>query len=122
MCDNYVTMIIRLYKSLEEYDVLNGVFTNLDETHDVTHRALLAEERSDYVTASQLYKEVTTIRHCLSIIDMIPGTRERLGRQSTITRRRGSMGWLLIDGTIIVSYSELTRWEELSDTVDACIV
>ena len=49
--------------------MLNGIFANLSETHDVTHRALLAEERSDYLTASQLYKEVA--RHCLSIIDMI---------------------------------------------------
>ena len=50
----------RLYKSLEEYDVLHGIFTNLEDTHTITHKALLAEERNDYVTASQLYKEVTT--------------------------------------------------------------
>ena len=54
----YVSCDIRLYKSLEDYDVLRGIFTNLDDTKDVTRKALEAEERGDYLTALNLYKKV----------------------------------------------------------------
>ena len=56
----------RLYKSLEDYDVLHGIFTNLDGTKDVTRKALESEERGDYLTALSLYKKVCV---CVCLID-----------------------------------------------------
>ena len=49
---------VRLYKTLGNYDVLRGIFSGHVGTKDVTRLALEAEERSDYYTAQQLYKEV----------------------------------------------------------------
>lgn len=49
---------IRLYKTLGNFDVLRGIFSGHIGTKDVTKLALEAEERSDYHTAQQLYKEV----------------------------------------------------------------
>ena len=57
----YFSFKIRLYKSLEDYDVLHGIFTNLDDIKDVTRKALEAEERGDYLTALNLYKKVYVI-------------------------------------------------------------
>ena len=48
----------RLYKSLGAYDVLRGVFSSHVGTKIPTRKALLAEERRDYLEALQLYKEV----------------------------------------------------------------
>ena len=58
---SYVGVSVRLYKSLEEHDVLHGIFTNLEGAKPLTHKALQAEERGDYVEACQLYKEVGTV-------------------------------------------------------------
>ena len=49
---------VRLYKTLGNYDVLRGIFSGHVGTKDVTRLALEAEERNDYQTAQQLYKEV----------------------------------------------------------------
>lgn len=50
--------VLRLYKSLDEYDVSRGIFCNVDGIKPVTSEALEAEERGDYCHAAQLYKEV----------------------------------------------------------------
>ena len=51
-------MLFRLYKSLGEYDILRGIFSNLEGTKDTTRQALEAEERGDYIDALRMYKEV----------------------------------------------------------------
>ena len=56
---------VRLYKTLGNYDVLRGIFSGHIGTKDVTRLALEAEERSDYYTAQQLYKEVDMLLMCL---------------------------------------------------------
>jgi len=50
--------ICRLYKSLGDYDVLRGVFSQQIGTKPITREALEAEERGDYLEALRLYKEV----------------------------------------------------------------
>lgn len=60
----------RLYKSLEDYDVLRGIFCNLEGTQDITHKALEAEERGNYREALDLYKKVF-YRQMLQTIEIV---------------------------------------------------
>jgi len=58
-CELYIySFIIRLYKTLGNYDVLRGIFSGHVGTKEVTKLALEAEERGDYNRAHQYYKEV----------------------------------------------------------------
>ncbi|XP_056377813.1 DNA-dependent protein kinase catalytic subunit isoform X2 [Hyla sarda] len=49
--------LARLYRSIDDYDVLRGIFSNKIGTKDITQRALNAEARSDYGEAAKLYDE-----------------------------------------------------------------
>lgn len=48
----------RLYRSLGDYDVLQGIFTGHIGTQPITQKALEAEARGDYSLALKLYNEV----------------------------------------------------------------
>ena len=48
----------RLYRSLGDYDVLRGIFTEHIGTQSITQKALEAEARGDYSLALKLYNEV----------------------------------------------------------------
>ncbi|GFR71491.1 DNA-dependent protein kinase catalytic subunit, partial [Elysia marginata] len=47
----------RLYKSIGEFDVLQGIFSDKLGTKDITRRAIEAEARGDYKAASKLYDQ-----------------------------------------------------------------
>ncbi|XP_008767155.1 DNA-dependent protein kinase catalytic subunit isoform X1 [Rattus norvegicus] len=49
--------LAKLYRSIGEYDVLHGIFSSELGTKQDTQNALLAEARSDYFQAANLYKE-----------------------------------------------------------------
>ncbi|XP_010628625.1 DNA-dependent protein kinase catalytic subunit [Fukomys damarensis] len=49
--------LAKLYRSIGEYDVLRGIFSNEIGTKQVTQNALLAEARSDYSEAARQYNE-----------------------------------------------------------------
>ncbi|XP_021104653.1 DNA-dependent protein kinase catalytic subunit isoform X3 [Heterocephalus glaber] len=49
--------LAKLYRSIGEYDVLRGIFSNEIGTKQVTQNALLAEARSDYSEAAKQYNE-----------------------------------------------------------------
>ncbi|GFO12453.1 DNA-dependent protein kinase catalytic subunit [Plakobranchus ocellatus] len=47
----------RLYKSVGEFDVLQGIFSEKLGTKEITRRAIEAEARGDYSVANKLYEE-----------------------------------------------------------------
>ena len=49
--------LIRLYKTIESYDVLLGIFSGKLGTQQITQKAIEAEARGDYSTAKKLYEE-----------------------------------------------------------------
>ncbi|XP_068093458.1 DNA-dependent protein kinase catalytic subunit isoform X2 [Hyperolius riggenbachi] len=49
--------LARLYRSIEDYDVLRGIFSGKIGTKSITQLALNAESKSDYATAAKLYDE-----------------------------------------------------------------
>ncbi|XP_074649158.1 DNA-dependent protein kinase catalytic subunit-like [Tubulanus polymorphus] len=49
--------LARLYKSLDDYDALRGIFGGLIDTKQITHDALTAEAKGDFLLASSLYEE-----------------------------------------------------------------
>ena len=53
-----VVCIFRLYKSVEDFDVLRGIFSSRLGTQDITARAIEAEMRADYHAALKLYSKV----------------------------------------------------------------
>lgn len=57
----------RLYKSLEDYDMLRGIFSSLEGTKKITCDALEAEERGDFLEASCLYKQVNLLAELVGI-------------------------------------------------------
>ena len=48
----------RLYRSLEDYDVVRGIFGGKIGTKSITLTALQAEANSDFAEAVRLYNEV----------------------------------------------------------------
>ena len=48
----------RLYKSIEDFDVLRGIFSSHIGTQAITKEALEAEGRADYTKALKLYSQV----------------------------------------------------------------
>ena len=48
----------RLYKSLGDFDVLQGIFSSKVGTHELTQRAMEEEMKRDYKAALKLYNEV----------------------------------------------------------------
>lgn len=48
----------RLYRSLEKYDVVRGIFGGKVGTKSITCAALQAETNTDYAEAVKLYNEV----------------------------------------------------------------
>lgn len=52
---------LRLYRSVGDYDVLRGIFSNKIGTKNITQLALNAEARSDYGEAAKLYDKVCTL-------------------------------------------------------------
>ena len=55
-----VFLILRLYKSVEDFDVLRGIFNSHIGTQNITKEALEAEGRGNYSEALKLYSEVRT--------------------------------------------------------------
>ena len=55
---NMHVVILRLYKSLSEYDVVNAILTTYVTTQPVTLQAIDAEARDDYILAAKLYNQV----------------------------------------------------------------
>jgi len=53
-----VVLVYRLYKSLAEYDVVNGVLSKHVTSHPVTREAISAELRGDYTLAVKQYNQV----------------------------------------------------------------
>nr|XP_033789602.1 DNA-dependent protein kinase catalytic subunit isoform X2 [Geotrypetes seraphini] len=49
--------LAKLYRSLGDYDVLRGIFSEKIGTKPLTQDALLAEAKSDYASAAKLYDE-----------------------------------------------------------------
>ncbi|KAK6170524.1 hypothetical protein SNE40_018898 [Patella caerulea] len=47
----------RLYKSVNQYDVLHGIFSGKIDTKSITQEAMIAEAKGDYQTANRLYDE-----------------------------------------------------------------
>ena len=63
MCETLTTtkkscLFDRLYKSVEEYDVLQGIFSDMLNTKEITQRAMMKESSADYKAARALYDEV----------------------------------------------------------------
>lgn len=54
----YLPVPSRLYRSLEDYDVVRGIFGGKVGTKSVTCAALQAEAGGDYAEAVKLYNEV----------------------------------------------------------------
>ncbi|ESO96748.1 hypothetical protein LOTGIDRAFT_143667, partial [Lottia gigantea] len=52
----------RLYKSVENYDVLHGIFSGKIDTKPITQEAMMAESKGDYQTANKLYDEALSIQ------------------------------------------------------------
>ena len=50
--------LLRLYKSVEAYDVLLGIFSGKLGTQSITQKAIEAEARGDYSAAKKFYEEV----------------------------------------------------------------
>lgn len=50
--------LFRLYRSLEDYDVVRGIFGGKVGTKTITCSALQAEANTDYAEAVKLYNEV----------------------------------------------------------------
>ena len=48
----------RLYKSVNEYDALQGIFSGKIGTQEITRQAVELEARGDYQAARKLYEEV----------------------------------------------------------------
>lgn len=51
-------LLSRLYRSLEDYDVVRGIFGGKVGTRSITCAALQAEANSDFAEAVKLYNEV----------------------------------------------------------------
>ncbi|KAH0617727.1 hypothetical protein JD844_016250 [Phrynosoma platyrhinos] len=49
--------LAKLYRSIGEYDVLQGIFSGKIGTKEITQKALIAEARSDYAEAAKHYDE-----------------------------------------------------------------
>ena len=63
MCETLTTtkkscLFDRLYKSVGEYDVLQGIFSDMLNTKEITQRAMMKESSADYKAARALYDEV----------------------------------------------------------------
>lgn len=54
----YYVLLFRLYRSLENYDVVRGIFGGKVGTKSITCAALQAEANTDYAEAVKLYNEV----------------------------------------------------------------
>lgn len=53
------SLFSRLYRSLEDYDVVRGIFGGKVGTKSITCAALQAEANTDYADAVKLYNEVS---------------------------------------------------------------
>lgn len=57
-CAVFLPLFSRLYKSLEDYDVVRGIFGGKVGTKSITCTALQAEANTDFAEAVKLYNEV----------------------------------------------------------------
>lgn len=57
-CFLFMLFVSRLYRSLENYDVVRGIFGGKVGTKSITCAALQAEANTDYAEAVKLYNEV----------------------------------------------------------------
>ena len=54
----FMFLLFRLYRSLEDYDVVRGIFGGKVGTKSITCAALQAEASTDFAEAVTLYNEV----------------------------------------------------------------
>ena len=52
-------LLFRLYKSIKDFDALQGIFSSQIGTQSITKEALEAEARGDYTKALALYSDVS---------------------------------------------------------------
>ncbi|XP_065898419.1 DNA-dependent protein kinase catalytic subunit-like isoform X2 [Dysidea avara] len=88
----------KLYKTLGNYDVLRGIFSGHVGTKEVTKLALEAEERGDYHSAHQYYKEA-------------------LGKDDWPDEPPTQEEEDLWDQSLLNCYEHLTKWPELEKAV-----
>ncbi|XP_067836012.1 DNA-dependent protein kinase catalytic subunit isoform X2 [Heptranchias perlo] len=86
--------LAKLYRSLGDYDVLRGIFSEKLGTKSITQKALLAEAKSDYAEAVQLY-------------DQALNTEEWVNGNPTDAEKDF---W---DIAALECYSHLTEWKSL---------
>jgi DNA-dependent protein kinase catalytic subunit len=86
--------LARLYKSLNEYDVVRGIFSNLDGIKTDTRKAFEAEERGDYVAALYLYTNA------------IDGDWKNNEEPSQVEED-------LWEDSLLNAYCHLTKWKDL---------
>lgn len=63
MCSFLFSQFSRLYRSLDDYDVVRGIFGGKVGTKSITCDALQAEANTDYAEAVKLYNEVLFSHH-----------------------------------------------------------
>uniref|UniRef100_UPI00398F68DD DNA-dependent protein kinase catalytic subunit isoform X2 n=1 Tax=Pristiophorus japonicus TaxID=55135 RepID=UPI00398F68DD len=86
--------LAKLYRSLGDYDVLRGIFSEKIGTKSITQKALLAEAKNDYAVAVQLYDQAL---NCEEWVDGNPIDAEK-------------DFW---DIAALECYSHLTEWKSL---------
>lgn len=66
MCSLF-PLFSRLYRSLEDYDVVRGIFGGKVGTKSITCAALQAEANTDFAEAVKLYNEVLFFPNTISL-------------------------------------------------------
>ena len=74
--------VCRMYKSLGEFDVLQGIFGSHIGAKPDTRSALECEERGEYMEALQLYKEVGVALFEGVCRDCVPAHPQAMRRES----------------------------------------
>ena len=92
----------RLYKSIEDFDTLRGIFGNQLGTQEVTRRAVEAEESNDYLAACQVYKRALD-------------TCEEMEPRPTQEEQD------LWEESLMSCLENLGKWRDLEETVLNCI-
>ncbi|CAH1795603.1 unnamed protein product [Owenia fusiformis] len=89
--------LARLYRSLEEYDVLHGIFGGKIGTQNITQNALMLEARGDYLAAAKEYNKALEQEDWPG--DEAPSSAEKD----------------LWDNNRLQCYDHLTQWQKLQE-------